>query len=78
MTAVLVLLSLLSVWTLSLLSVWTLVSDRPARWSITAPLTFALVGVVLVVPGGGDDGGPCSPAGPSRRVCAHPPWPCRS
>jgi hypothetical protein len=37
---------------LSLLFVWTLVSDRPARWSITAPLTFALVGVV---PSGGDD-----------------------
>ncbi|MFB7161084.1 cation:proton antiporter [Streptomyces sp. NPDC056242] len=36
---------------LSLLFVWSLVSDRVARWSITAPIAFAVAGVVLA---GGD------------------------
>ncbi|MGH4031031.1 cation:proton antiporter [Actinomycetota bacterium Odt1-20B] len=31
----------------SLLFVWTLVSERLARWSVTAPLAFALAGIVL-------------------------------
>ncbi|MGW4050424.1 cation:proton antiporter domain-containing protein [Streptomyces sp. NPDC004779] len=32
---------------LSLLFLWTVVSDRLARWSITAPITFALAGILL-------------------------------
>ncbi|MFE5655543.1 cation:proton antiporter [Streptomyces sp. NPDC056517] len=32
---------------LSLLFLWTVVSDRLARWSITAPITFALAGIFL-------------------------------
>ncbi|MCF3118315.1 cation:proton antiporter [Streptomyces arenae] len=31
----------------SLLFAWTLVSDRLARWSITAPIAFAVAGIVL-------------------------------
>ncbi|MFE0172510.1 cation:proton antiporter [Streptomyces sp. NPDC059002] len=31
----------------SLLFVWTLVSERLVRWSITAPIAFALAGIVL-------------------------------
>ncbi|MEU9702625.1 cation:proton antiporter [Streptomyces sp. NPDC047981] len=32
---------------LSLLFLWTVVSDRMARWSITAPITFAAAGILL-------------------------------
>ncbi|MGA5198568.1 cation:proton antiporter [Streptomyces exfoliatus] len=32
---------------LSLLFLWTVVSDRLARWSITAPITFAAAGILL-------------------------------
>ncbi|MFE7620025.1 cation:proton antiporter [Streptomyces sp. NPDC057496] len=32
---------------MSLLFVWTLVSERLARWSITAPIAFAVAGIVL-------------------------------
>ncbi|MGI5171708.1 cation:proton antiporter [Spirillospora sp. CA-253888] len=32
---------------LSLLFVWALVSDRLARWSVTAPIAFAVAGIVL-------------------------------
>ncbi|MET8967266.1 cation:proton antiporter domain-containing protein [Streptomyces hydrogenans] len=31
----------------SLLFLWTLVSDRLARWSVTAPITFAAAGILL-------------------------------
>ncbi|MDG4857881.1 cation:proton antiporter [Streptomyces sp. T-3] len=37
---------------LSLLFVWALVSDRMVRWSITAPIAFAVAGIVLT---SGDD-----------------------
>lgn len=37
---------------LSLLFLWVLVSDRLARWSITAPIAFAAAGILL---SGGDD-----------------------
>ncbi|MEU1280742.1 cation:proton antiporter [Streptomyces sp. NPDC005805] len=37
---------------LSLLFLWAVVSDRLARWNITAPITFAVAGIVL---SGGDD-----------------------
>ncbi|MFD3947700.1 cation:proton antiporter [Streptomyces sp. NPDC058579] len=37
---------------LSLLFVWSLVSERLARWSVTAPIAFAVAGIVLA---GGDD-----------------------
>ncbi|MDQ1006908.1 NhaP-type Na+/H+ or K+/H+ antiporter [Streptomyces sp. V4I23] len=36
---------------LSLLFLWAVVSDRLARWSITAPITFAMAGILL---SGGD------------------------
>ncbi|NWF24809.1 cation:proton antiporter [Streptomyces sp. PKU-EA00015] len=36
---------------LSLLFLWAVVSDRLARWSITAPITFAVAGILL---SGGD------------------------
>ncbi|WP_369142491.1 hypothetical protein [Streptomyces sp. R44] len=32
---------------LTLLFLWTVVSDRLARWSITAPIAFALAGILL-------------------------------
>ncbi|MFC8898010.1 hypothetical protein [Streptomyces cinereoruber] len=32
---------------LSLLFLWAVVSDRLARWSITAPITFAAAGILL-------------------------------
>ncbi|MFC8009411.1 cation:proton antiporter domain-containing protein [Streptomyces cinereoruber] len=32
---------------MSLLLLWTVVSDRLARWSITAPITFAAAGILL-------------------------------
>ncbi|MFZ4301834.1 sodium:proton exchanger [Streptomyces cinereoruber] len=45
MIALLVLLSLLSL--LFLLFLWTVVSDRLARWSITAPIAFTAAGTLL-------------------------------